>query len=159
MPQSDGFDMEPAWVALFALLRRKLSGSYEVMGRHHVRPPQLPPESQPALFLVQVRETYKPGPAYGAPAKPMLSGFIILYFQAPAPLLEEIGNEQILGVTILNDLLKGIRGALLPDDITEGKLTLGGLVDHCWLEGDADMDPGIYTQQGAAILPVKMLLQ
>lgn len=152
-----GVDREAIWAALFALLQAKVGASYVTFGRHHVQPPTLPEELQPALFLVQMRETRAPRPV-GTPVKLTLSGYIILYVQTPAPLLDEIGSETVLGATLLNTMFQGIDDALQPDDPTTGKLTLGGLVSHCWIEGDVDMDPGIYTQQGAAIIPIKMLV-
>jgi hypothetical protein len=157
MGQYDGVDREAIWAALFALLEAKVGASYITLGRKHIQPPALVAEQQPALFQVQVRETRGPRPP-GMPVKLALSGFLILYFQAPMPLLEGIGAETTLGATTLNALLKGIDDALVPDDPTTGRLTLGGLVHHCWIEGDADMDDGMYTQQGAAIVPIKILV-
>jgi hypothetical protein len=55
-------------------------------------------------------------------------------------------------------MLQAIDVALEPDDIPRGPLTLGGLVTHCWIEGDTDMDTGIYTSQGAAIIPIRILV-
>jgi hypothetical protein len=156
--QYRGVNREPIWAALFDLLQSKLSDSYVTMGRHHVQPPTLSPELQNALFLVgPARETRMPRPA-GLPVKLLLNGFIIVYFQAPAPLLESIGTETELGATTINELLTEIDDALQPDNVMTGKLTLGGLVEHCWIEGDAEIDPGIYTQQGAAIVPLKILV-
>lgn len=152
-----GVDREPIWEALFALFKAKVGADYVTMSRHHVQPPALPQEMQPAFFLVQMRETRAPRPA-GTPVKLTLNGYIILYFQAPSQMLEDIGAETVLGSTTLNAMFKGIDDALQPDNPMTGKLTLGGLVDHCWIEGDVDMDPGIYSQQGAAILPIKMLV-
>ncbi len=148
---------EPIWAALFALLQAKLAASYVTMSRRHTRPPALVADQQPALFLVQARRTFTPRPP-GVPVKLTLSGFVILYFQCPAPGLDPVGAETVLGATTLNQLADGVAAAFAPDDTLTGKLTLGGLVTHCWLEGDADEDPGIYTQQGAAILPVKILV-
>jgi hypothetical protein len=152
-----GVDREPIWAALFALLQAQVAASYTTISRQHVQPPALAAEMQPALFLVQSRETRSSKPP-GTPVKVMLSGFLVIYFQAPAPLLDGIGAETVVGATALNALLKGIDDAMQPDDPTTGKLTLGGLVTHCWLEGDVDMDTGIYTQQGAAILPLRILV-
>jgi hypothetical protein len=155
---SSTVNREAIWVALFALLQSKLAGAgFAVISRTHVQPPQLTGDLQPALFMVQGRETKAPRPA-GFPGKLTLSGLIILYFQAPMPMLENIGAETINGATQLNAMLQAIDAALLPDHITSGKLTLGGLVEHCWIEGDTDMDTGMYSQQGAAILPIRILV-
>lgn len=156
MGMYSGVDREAIWVALFGLLQSKLGTTFKTMGRHHVQPPLLPPEMQPALFAVPVRET-RATLKTGLPVKLTLDGFLILYFQAPMPLLEEIGNETSLGATSLNYFMKRIDDALQPDNPGKGKLTLGGLVEHCGIEGDADLDTGIYSQQGAAIIPIRIL--
>jgi hypothetical protein len=148
---------ELIWLALFARLKASLGSQAVTVGRRHIQPPTLTPELQPAVFLVQVRETHAPNPK-GTPGKLTLSGFIIVYLQAPAVLLDDIGAETVVGATPLNALLQAVDQAMLPDDVLSGRNTLGGLVDHCWLEGDTDMDDGIYSQQAAAILPVKIMV-
>lgn len=153
-----GVNREACWAALFALLQAKLAGMGIVtMGRQHVQPPSLSPEQQPALFVVQTRESRAPMPP-GLPVKLCLDGFLILYLQVPTSLDQIVGQETSLAATQINVLLKAIDDALQPDNLVTGKQTLGGLVTHCWLEGDVDMDPGIFSSQGAAILPVKMLV-
>ena len=156
MSQYDPIDTEPIWKALFTRAQA-LKPLFKTVGRQHVRPPDLPASMQPALFLVQARETYAQHPVVGAPLKLTLSGFLIVYFQAPMPMKAGIGAEAKVGSTELNALLLAVRGMFKPDS-PSGRMTLGGLANHCWLEGDADMDPGIYSQQGAAILPVKILV-
>lgn len=157
MSNYDGVDREEVWAAFFALLKAQLGSQCVTMGRQHVQPPRLSLEQQPALFLVQGRETRAPRPS-GLPNKLTLSGFVVVYFEAPMPSLENTGDETVLGATTINALLKGIDDAMVPDDYASGRLTLGGLVEHCWIEGDVDIDPGIYSQQGAAILPVRILV-
>lgn len=157
MGQYDAVDREAIWAALFALLQGSLGPLCQTMGRHHVMPPQLSAEQQPAAFLVQAKESRPPSPS-GLPQKLILTGFIILYFQAPEPLLEEVGTETVLGATAANALLKAVDTALMPDNWATGKQTLGGLVTHCWIEGEVDQDTGVFGEQGAAILPIKMLV-
>jgi hypothetical protein len=152
-----GVDREACWAALFAKLQTALGDDLVTMSRQHIMPPTLTPEQQPALFLVQARETRKPTPA-GAPVQLVLNGFLILYLQVPAPLDEIPGEETTLAATQMNALLQSVDDAMQPDDLTTGRLTLGGLITHGWIEGDVEMDPGIFSQQGAAILPVKMLV-
>jgi hypothetical protein len=157
----DAIDREACWAALLALLEAKLitepvSPQLITLSRRHKMPPQLALEEQPALFVVQTRESRKPTPP-GMPVQLTLHGFLILYAPMPAVMDEAAGQETALGATVMNDLLQAIDNALRPDGV-DGKLTLGGLVTHCWLEGDVDMDTGITSQQGAAILPVAMLV-
>jgi hypothetical protein len=150
---------EAVWVKLFAILQAALGGESPIcltISRKHTQPPQLAAEMQPACFLVQARNTKVTKP--GFPGKLTLSGFIILYFQCPAPLIDPIGEETVLGATLLNTLLDAIDVAMQPDHIVSGKFTLGGLVEHCWVEGQTDMDDGLYSQQGAAVIPVNILV-
>jgi hypothetical protein len=151
---------EAVWVKLFAVLQAALGGESPVcvtISRKHTEPPQLAAEMQPACFLVQVRNTKVQKPI-GFPGKLTLTGYIILYFQCPTPLIDPIGEETVLGATTLNTLLDAIDAAMQPDNIVTGKLTLGGLVEHCWIEGQTDMDDGMYSQQGAAMIPVNILV-
>jgi hypothetical protein len=126
------------------------------MGRKHIAPPDLVTAAQPACFVIGVKETHNPRPR-GVPTKLTLRGMLILY--APAPVADEdIGAETQLGATFLNDLFFAIDAALEPDNVVQGVFTLGGLVSDCWIEGDTDLDPGIFGSQAAAILPIHILV-
>ncbi|MDP9039837.1 MAG: hypothetical protein M3O02_11295 [Acidobacteriota bacterium] len=150
-----GIDREALWSALFAHFQASLTG-FATMGRRHIQPPHLPQDSQPAFFLVQVREK-RGGTMRGTPNRLTLHGFIILY--TPAPVTDEVpGTEQQLAATTLNGFFKQIDDALKPDSRDTGKFTLGGLVTECAIEGEVDQDPGLFTSQAAAILPIYMLV-
>jgi hypothetical protein len=126
------------------------------MGRRHVAPPDLVTAAQPAMFLIQVKEQHAPRPR-GVPTKLVLHGYLILY--VPAPVADEdIGAETVLAATTLNQLYQAIDAALEPDNVGQGVFTIGGLVSHCWIEGDTDQDPGIFGSQAAAILPIHILV-
>jgi hypothetical protein len=126
------------------------------MGRKHKAPPDLVAAEQPAMFLVQVKETHAPKPR-GVPTRLTLHGFVILYLQAPVA-DEEIGQETVLAATQLNELFQALDSAFEPDDLVNGVFTLNGLFSHCWIEGDTDQDPGIFGSQAAAILPIHILV-
>ena len=126
------------------------------MGRKHKPPPDLSSAEQPAMFLIQVKETHVPKPR-GVPTKLALHGFIIVYLEAPVA-DEPIGQETVLAATQLNNLFTAIDAAFLPDNALNGVFTLGGMFSHCWIEGDTDQDPGIFGSQAAAILPVHILI-
>lgn len=53
--------------------------------------------------------------------------------------------------TVLNALLDGIQAALAPDDPTNGRFTLGGLVHWCRLQGRIDKEPGDLDGQAMAV--------
>jgi hypothetical protein len=126
------------------------------IGRKHIKPPNLSAAQQPALFIVQVMEGHDPKPM-GAPTKLTLDGFLIIYLQGPAA-QEEIGQEQWLAATDLNAIYKALDDVFQPDDMTTGKYTIGGLVTHCWFEGETRQDPGILGNQASAILPLHILV-
>jgi hypothetical protein len=127
------------------------------MGRKHVKPPQLKTPDQPALFQVFAEETGIPQKPPGNPAKLLMKGFLVVYAYNPSP-QENIGQEQLLGETIINNILFAIDGALQPDDPNSGKFTIGGLVTHCWREGRAVIDPGIFGNQLGALLPLNVFI-
>ena len=127
------------------------------MGRRHTPPPQLKIPDQPALFQVCAKETQIPQKPPGAPPKLVLHGFLIVYAYVPAP-VEDIGAEELVPETVMNGLLAAIDNALLPDDLETGKFTIGGLVTHCWIEGDTSVDPGIFGNQAAALVPLHILV-
>jgi hypothetical protein len=157
MSQYQSVDREAVWAALFAWFQSEMpAGMFASMGRKHKLPPDLGTAEQPAFFLVQVKEQHKPKPR-GVPTQLVLHGYIILYFQAPG-VDEDIGQETVLAATQMNQMLLAIDNALQPDNLIAGVFTLGGLVSHCWIDGDTDMDPGIFGSQAAAILPIHILV-
>jgi hypothetical protein len=150
-------DREAIWAALFAWFQAQLGAQFTTMGRKHVQPPQLTEAEQPAFFQVAGKELHIPDKPPGAPTRLVLRGILILYVFDDGP-LEQAGSERLLAETTLNNLLKAIDAALTPDNLVTGKFTLGGLVTHCWIEGESELDPGIFGPQAAAILPIHILV-
>jgi hypothetical protein len=159
LAQYAAVDREAIWAGLFAWFQSQLASSFTSMGRKHVAPPDLTIADQPAFFQVAGKEIHVPqeGKFSGMPSKLMLRGWLILYLFDGSP-DEDIGTEQLLPETTLNGFLQAIDTALIPDDMTTGKFTIGGLVTHCWIGGDSDLDPGIFGPQAAAILPINILV-
>jgi hypothetical protein len=156
-PAYAAIDREAIWAALFAWLKQKLGNNFKSIGRKHIAPPDLTIANQPALFQVAAKEIHIPQKTPGMPSRLVLRGFLVLYIFDDSP-VEMIGSEKVLGETRLNKLLQAIDGALVPDDPSSGKFTIGGKVAHCWIEGDSDLDPGIFGPQTAAILPINILV-
>jgi len=157
LAQYQPVNREAIWAGLFASLKAQLSGSFVSMGRRHVAPPDLTIADQPAIFQVAGKEVHIPQKLPGAPPKLVLRGFLILYVFDNSP-DEDIGSETVLAETTVNNLLQLIDAAFVPDNLGTGKFTIGGLVTHCWIEGDSDLDPGIFGPQAAAILPLNILV-
>lgn len=147
-------DRDLIYVALYSRIKTQLAallpGFVVTIGRKHMMPPLLTPALQPAVFVVQGPEHKEPRPR-GTPGKLTLHAFILAYCYETTPAQD--------GTTQLNKLLKGIEQAIEPDNVDAGEIqTLDGLVYQCWIEGDIDVDPGIFGQQAVAMIPVKMLV-
>jgi hypothetical protein len=160
--QYEPVNRETVWAGLFAWLESQLlstatpPGPFASMGRKHKPPPELVIADQPCLFQVAVKEVHIPQRVPGAPTKLVLKGFLIVYAFDNSP-DEDIGSETVLPETTMNNLLLAIDQCFVPDSVL-GKFTIGGLAQHCWIEGDADLDPGIFGPQCAAILPLNILV-
>jgi hypothetical protein len=118
--------------------------------RVFLAPDEVPVESQPALYMV-------PGPQHVdqkefALAKWTFTAILIIYMRAdadpisPNPLPARIANYIIWG--IMNSLLAPLPG------IYE-KQTLGGLVTHCWIEGEVRIE--VQAEQVVIAIPVYIL--
>lgn len=114
-------------------------------------PPTLTTAQQPAVFVVQTGEHKEPHPI-GTAGKLTLHAMIIAYAY-------DIGAESDPTKTLINEVVSLIEQALEPDDQGSGGVqTLGDTVYQCRLEGEADIDPGIFGQQQVAILRVNIVV-
>jgi|SRR5581483_9531932 len=94
----------------------------------------------------------------GAPAKITLQYDLFFVLSIPK-MVEPLGKETFIPMTPLNNLLDALDVLLLPDDRTRGKFTLGGLVEHCWIEGVTKKDDGQSVQgKGIAMVPINVLV-
>jgi hypothetical protein len=135
--------------ALFQLLKSKLGSNVVTIGRRHMMPPQLTSAMQPALFVVQGAENREPHPR-GTGGKLTMRVLLVAYCYDT--------TSRVDGQTQLNILIGQIEDALAPDTVNPAVLTLSGLVQHCWIDGEADIDPGVFGQQAVAIIPVSILV-
>jgi len=111
--------------------------------------------AQPALFVDDGDEDW-PDRLSGIPAAPLLGADIWVYSNAGQ-------NPDAVPAAVLNALLGAIETALAPQPIWDGLSiqnvqTLGGLVEHCWIEGRVDKASGHAGGQAVAIVPVRMLV-
>lgn len=103
------------------------------------------PADQPALFVAQRAETVQPAP--GMPPVWEFRADIYIYANTR-------GDQSRAPAEILNPILDAVIAALAPSPITAGKQTLGGIVEHCWIEGSVQTDEGVLGDQGVIIIPV-----
>lgn len=121
---------ESVYVALFTLLQNNMS-LIKTFERRYKTFDMIPSgAAMPYLILCTPKESYPARAASGLPAKRTALPEIIIYFQAGQ-------NQQSIPDTMVNNILDQLDEALYPPP-----LTLGGKVDHCYIEGDITRVPG-----------------
>jgi len=142
---------EAIMAALFA--RLQTVSQFETTGRRVQFWSDVP--AQPALFLRHVKDDYPPRPE-GIPA--------LVTMHAEAWIYSRAGEDpHAVPETALNQLVDAVEAALAPDVIVpnfsiENVQTLGGLVEHCWIEDEVLFDPGDIDKQAKAVIPIAMLV-
>jgi hypothetical protein len=130
--------------------RLAASGPFKTVGRRNRDPESIPPCETPALMLVEHSEK-NARPAPNLPPKRTMSLRAIIY--------SDVGcDENAIPASLVNNLLDAIDAALVPDDPSSNRCTLGGLVYSVVIEGDVIMAPGDVTGKGLAIMPIQILI-
>ena len=109
------------------------------------------PTERPALFVTQGNQTE--APVKGLDAKVELEAEVYVYIHELDP--------SIPPSVQLNQMIDHVRAKLAPDhpDMCEYQ-TLGGLVEHCWIEGTIEVFEAVENMlddQGIAIIPIRIL--
>ena len=135
---------ETAFVALFNLVSG-ISGIKQCTRRlQHWA--DIPPEELPALYMQHTGETHNP--SRGLPDKIVLEVSLWLY----------VRSEELAVGPILNPILDAIGQAFVPSITGENTLTLGGVVHHCWIEGQIQIFEGDLGDEAVAVVPLKILV-
>ena len=104
----------------------------------------VPQAEQPALFMAQRYESASGEP--GLNRVWVLSVDVYLYARTG-------GNDP--PSTVLNPLIDAVEAAMATEPISN-KQTLGGLVQHAWIDGQIETDEGLLGDQGVVIIPITM---
>jgi len=143
---------EQIYSALFALLQS--AANFKTVGRVWVPSNKLDPPQLPALFMVENNE-HAMQTAPGRPAKWMLDVDVVIYArnegESQAP-----GAESYVRATAPNNLLDAVESALAPVAAANVQ-SLGGLVQHCWIEGKIEKDAALQGANSVAVVPVRIL--
>lgn len=137
---------EAIYGALFGLVAR--AAPFRTAGRRLRHWSDVGPAEQPAVFMVQTRETA--ARQRSLPTRWTLHADLYVYAHAP--------DELTAPASILNPLLDAIEAALEPDDAATNRQSLGGLVEHAWIAGSIETDEGVLGGQAVAIVPIEMLV-
>lgn len=135
---------------IFAALFERLSSTPGLVtkSRRLVHWADVPAVQQPALYLAKGAEVISQ--QTGQPSVVTMRATVWVYAMEKDP--------DAAPSTILNGLLDGIQAAVAPSgDPTKNKQTLGGLVHHCWINGNIETDEGTLGDQTVAILNIDIL--
>lgn len=142
-------DSESIYQALF----NRLSGidGFKTTSRRLRHFNNVQPEERPALFVTQGNQTEVP--VKGLDAKVELEAEVYIY-------IHEM-DKAIPPSVQLNQMIDKVRKAIAPDfpEMCEHQ-TLGGLVEHCWIEGTIEVFEAVENMlddQGIAIVPIRIL--
>ena len=108
-------------------------------------------EERPALFVTQGNQTEVP--VKGLDAKVELEAEVYIYIHET--------DKAIPPSVQLHQMIDRVRKAIAPDfpEMCEYQ-TLGGLVEHCWIEGTIEVFEAVENMlddQGIAIVPIRIL--
>ncbi len=147
---------EAIWSAFFALLSPSLTtaggGPFKTVSRRARPYTNVAPGEQPALFVLQRRETAE-AKDRGKPTIWRLHGSLYIYAQNP---LDGVAPGSG-GGQVLNPLIDAVEGALAPVAAQGWVQSLGGLVSRAFIDGEVEMDEGNIDNQAVAIIPVSII--
>ena len=138
---------ETIMAALFALLQG--AAGFNHFGRRVLQTIDVP--DQPALFVRKHTEEYLPRKALGIPAITVLDIDIFIYWR-PDDISPDVAPE-----TVGNTLIDAVEAVLQPLPGQKAQ-TLGGLVQHVWIEGKVLQQNGDIYKQAVVIIPVKIMV-
>jgi hypothetical protein len=110
--------------------------------------------AQPAIFLRPYKEDVVPSPtpqAFGLNPNYEMTAEAWIYCQN--------GDPNCPSGTQITDLLDLLDATMAANVTPQGRLTLGGLVMHCWREGETIVASGEPNTQSVAIVPINILVR
>ncbi len=115
--------------ALFNLLAA--SSEFVTAGRRNTNPTGLSPAQTPALFLLENQDKWDSGQSgFNNLSKREMRLYALIY--------NDVGtNDGAVPSTAINNALDAIEAALKPDNMITGTMTLGGLVQAAYVEGES----------------------
>jgi hypothetical protein len=119
--------------------------------RFTAMPGNIPPLQLPQLILWEQPERSEfAGPSM--PRKRIWNALVVVYFINP--------SKTVPGATIINPMIDAIEAALRYDNPATNRLTLGGLVEWCRIEGQTIKETGDTDSQGlgGVVIPVRILV-
>lgn len=164
---------ETAAQALFTFLQASCAGTFPTIQRRFLTWESLVQDvNQGIAPLVQPALLVYGGPGFGGgkikydqrgrgrPPVRTLSKSLVIYQRLPGGTTPAGIDATTAADSVLTPLLAAVEAAFTGAIDSEGAVTLGRTVSHCWIEGDimmvtGDIDP---SGQGMVVIPVSILL-
>lgn len=136
--------------ALFAVFQTLLAplGPFNHMSRKLKLWDEVPPEMQPALYMVEHNERPR-STGLGLPRRAEWEVTLFIYARAD--------TDDLIGSIILNNLIDAVETVLEINNQVDNNLNLGGMVYRIWVEGLIRKDPGDLEGQALALYPIKIM--
>lgn len=112
----------------------------------------VPKENQPAMFLERQLETWTQTKAYGV-TKFELHPTIWIYFRA-----DGLNTQNTYPDMYIDPLKDAIEQLFQTLPALGGRLTLGGVCQHCFINGIIASDPGLQDASGQAVVRVPITI-
>lgn len=112
---------------------------------------QIQSTAKPALIFLYDGES-QDYDGEGMPAKITMSLPAFIYWD-----VNHLDESQVPVYTTV-EILDRFSEILRPPPIFGTKQTLGGLVSHCWIEGETQVSSGDLDGHGLAVIPLKILI-
>lgn len=146
---------EPIYTALFNLVLNhpEVKGQFVTTGRFLIPVTDIDPERMPALFLLQHGENWV-RKGRGIPAIRTLHCSFVMYAWTPE-------HAYTYPATLINTMMDVLDDAIEMNGTPGNVQTLGGLVNHVYIEGQVQVIEGqLGAGQQASVLvaPITMLL-
>jgi len=106
--------------------------------------------NQPALFLMRGPQRAEQKKAYGV-TKWLWRAGIIVYYRVDGLKTENTYPDQLS-----DQFLDNLESVFQTDEGVA--LTIGGLVEHCWIDGECFTEPGLVDGQAIIFVPVSIYL-
>jgi hypothetical protein len=107
--------------------------------------------NMPALYMGNTAETYEYQHGTATPPHITLAFDIFVYIKVGL-------DPNSIPDTQLNQLIDAIETKLGGFAVNGQAQTLGGIVDHAWIDGDVHRFPGYLNGQGGALFQIKTLV-
>ncbi len=137
---------------IMVALQTRLTTAYAfgAVTRRNASPETIAIPGSPALVLIKHHETYH-RQANNQPPRRTMVVLAIVYIDTGA-------NVNLIPDAIINPIQDAIDIALLPDDVSTNRCTLGGLAFSCMISGELIAAPGDKLGKGLIVIPIEIIM-